>query len=243
MFRNVVDLRDFYATNAGCVVRRVLRQKIRHVWPDVTGATIMGMGFATPYLGVFNGHAERAFAIMPPRQGALHWPHGEPSLVAMADDEELPFDNASIDRVLMVHSLEFVEKLQPTLREIWRVLSGNGRLLIIAPNRAGVWARTDSTPFGHGTPYSINQLKYYLRENMFEPEYSARALYIPPVNSRVVLSTTKAWERIGGRFFSTFGGVNIVEASKQLISATPVYAAERVKKRSIEIAGVEAEPS
>jgi len=243
MYRNVVDLRDFYTTNAGRVARRILRQKIRHIWQDTAGLSVMGMGFATPYLGVFNGVADRVFAVMPSRQGALHWPHGEPSQVAMAEDEELPFESGSIDRVLMVHSLEFAEKLQPTLREIWRVLAGNGRLMVVVPNRAGVWARTDGTPFGHGAPYSINQLRYYLRENMFVPEHSDRALYVPPVNSRVILSTARAWERIGGRFCSTFGGVNIVEASKQLISATPLYAAERVKRRNVQIAGAEAEPS
>ena len=36
------------------------------------------------------------------------------------------------------------------LREIWRVLAAGGRVILVVPNRAGIWARTEATPFGHG---------------------------------------------------------------------------------------------
>ena len=40
----------------------------------------------------------------------------------------------------------------PLLRECWRVLRDDGRLLVVVPNRLGSWALFDHTPFGQGRP-------------------------------------------------------------------------------------------
>src|SRR6185295_1560762 len=90
------------------------------------------------------------------------------------------FADLSFDRVLLIHALEGAEQLRPMLREVWRVLAGGGRLLAVAPNRRGVWARSDRTPFGHGQPYSLGQLSRLLRDTLFTPVQSAAALFPPP---------------------------------------------------------------
>jgi hypothetical protein len=110
------------------------------------------------------------------------------------------------------------------LQEAWRVLVGQGRLLMIVPNRSGIWARIDSTPFGHGTPYSLGQIRHFLKEYTFVPERAERALFFPPTSSRLMLVTAGMWEKIGQAFFNAFGGVNIVEATKQLYAGTLVGA-------------------
>jgi len=70
-----------------------------------------------------------------------------------------------------------------------------------------------------------------LRDNLFVPERSARALFVPPVSSRFVLSTAPAWERLGKRWFSTFAGVNLVEATKQIYAASGPVAVESPRRR------------
>ena len=66
------------------------------------------------------------------------------------------------------------------LKEIWRVLAGGGRVLIVAPNRRGIWARLDRTPFGSGRPYTLSQLSQLLRDEQFTPVASDHALFVPP---------------------------------------------------------------
>jgi hypothetical protein len=51
------------------------------------------------------------------------------------------------------------------------------------------------------------------------------ALFMPPTRSGALLGTAAAWERVGRRWFPTFPGVIICEASKQL------YAAPAQRKR------------
>lgn len=216
MYRDAIDLREFYETGLGQVARRMIRRRIREVWPDLRGQIVLGVGYATPYLRPFRGEAERVLSVMPAAQGVEFWPPEGPGATCLAEESELPFPDMSVDRVLLVHGLESTEQLRPMMREVWRVLAGGGRLLVVVPNRRGIWARVDQTPFGHGTPFSPSQLKHLLRENMFVPERTSRALFVPPFKARFLLGSAPAWEEVGERWFKAFSGVNIVEASKQL---------------------------
>ena len=56
-------------------------------------------------------------------------------------------------------------------------------MIVIVPSRRGVWARTDSTPYGQGLPYSKSQLRDLLHRADFSPIFWGEALYAPPVAS------------------------------------------------------------
>lgn len=246
MYTKAIDLREFYDSLQGRVVQRILRQHLRLLWPVTTGLRVLGFGYPVPFLKPFLGEAERVAALMPDHQGAVFWPNpgeGEPSrgLVTICDEVQWPIETNSIDRLLIVHGVQGLENLDAILRESWRVMTGQGRLILVVPNRAGVWARVDSTPFGHGTPFSIAQIRQHLKDYLFVPEKAERALFVPPSTSRLVLATAGAWEKMGRRFFNAFGGVNIVEASKQLyagtLAAAPATSAILAARRRIASAG------
>jgi hypothetical protein len=62
---------------------------------------------------------------------------------------------------------------------------------------------------------------------MFTPYRSATALYIPPIPSRMLLSSAGAWEEIGQRWFPSFAGVVLFEASKQIFAGQGTYEARK----------------
>ena len=228
MSSDVVDLRDFYRTGLGQIARRMIRSAIRRAWPDLNGVRLLAIGYPTPFLGTTLAETERTVAVMPATLGVLDWSPEGRNLVALADEGELPFADYSIDRVLLVHALETSEQVGPMLKEIWRVLAGGGRLLIIVPNRRGIWARLDRTPFGFGRPYTMSQLSRLLRDEQYTPVGSDTALFIPPVRKRMILRSAAAWERIGKRWFPSFAGVVLVEAAKQIYAKpTLAYAPRR----------------
>lgn len=225
MFQDVVDLSDFYQTRLGNVTRQLLRQRIREMWPDVKGQSLLGLGFATPYLGQFTTEAERVLAIMPAGQGVLRWPRNTLNLTALADETELPLQDYSIDRILMVHALEGSDHPGDMLREAWRVLAGGGRLLLIVPNRRSLWAQVERTPFGFGQPYSSPQVSRLLRNHSFTPIRTMSGLYFLPYRNRSWLRAAPGWERLARNWLPGFAGAILVEATKQ------VYEAQAVRTR------------
>jgi SAM-dependent methyltransferase len=231
---DIVDLRDFYAIRLGQVSRHILRERIRTMWPDLRNMDVLGLGYATPYLQQFRFEARRVVAVMPSSQGVHRWPQQGRGLAALSDEADLPLPDASFDRILLVHSLENTEQVRGLLREVWRVLADGGRLLAVVPNRRGLWARFEATPFGHGHPYSPGQLSRLFNDTMFQPTARANALYLPPIRSAVLLKTAGAWERLGQRLGRPLGGVILMEAEKQIYAATPAGA--RVPRRRIAVA-------
>ncbi|CAK0777791.1 Methyltransferase type 11 [uncultured Gammaproteobacteria bacterium] len=231
MHADIVALQAFYQASLGQVARRMVLRALREVWSNTAGLTVAGVGYAIPYLRPFRGEAARVLALMPAQQGVAPWPSEGPGLSCLCDDASLPLPDLSVDRVLLIHGLEGTEHPRPLLREIWRVLAGNGRLLVVAPNRRGLWARADGTPFGHGHPYSAGQLARALTDALFVPLRQTSALFVPPVQSRLALSWAPAWEKLGRRWFPGFGGVTMIEAGKQMFAG--VTSVEPVAKKSL----------
>src|SRR5256884_9895664 len=124
MSLDVVDLRNFYGQVLGTVARRFVGRGIRTRWPDLRGLRVLGVGYPTPYLGLFREEAERCLAFMPAAQGVVKWPSDRPGLAALVDELEMPLPDSSIDRMLLVHALEMAHDPTALLREIWRVLAG-----------------------------------------------------------------------------------------------------------------------
>ena len=218
---DVVDLRNFYAQRLGVAARRFIGRGIRMRFADTRGVSMLGIGYATPYLGLFREEAERCLAFMPAVQGVVRWPSEKASLAALVDELDLPLQDSAVDRVLLVHALEMAHDPTALLREVWRVLAGGGRLLAVVPNRRGLWARMDTTPFGHGRPYSRSQITQLLRDTWFTPVGWSEALYVPPVARGWFLRSAVAWERTGATISAPFAGVHIVEATKQVYRAIP----------------------
>lgn len=212
------DFKAFYNTRLGRMAKRILRNRIAEIWPNCRGFRVVGCGYALPYLMPLSKDSERCIALMPEKGGAHHWPDNmdAKNLTLLADQSEIPLETNSVDRVIIVHDLEHCEILDPNLAEIYRILKSNGRLLVIAPNRSGFWARSDNNPFGQGRPFSTSQLCGLLRDNQFVHERTEEALFMPPMAYPPFLKLATTFESIGKTAFPIVAGVHIIEASKQL---------------------------
>ena len=231
MYLDVKELRDFYRRPAGLIAKRFLGNKIRECFWPTKGLSLLGLGYAIPYLEMFQGEAASVAAFMPAGQGVLTWPAEGPYLSTLVEETCFPVADASADRILIIHNLELSESVRLMLREVWRVLAPEGKILIAVPNRRGFWARFDSTPFGHGRPYSRGQLDRLLRDCMFEPTAYSSTLYVPPINLGFFLKSAGAWEKLGSKFWPVFSGVLLVEAQKSVYSTIGVNEAVPASSR------------
>ena len=217
------ELLAFYDSPMGQVARRMILRRLRLIWPSTEHCRVLGYGFATPYLRLLQGESERVIAVMPAQQGVVGWPPEAP-LVALTEEDALPFPDAMFDRIVVVHGLEGADAVRPVMRQLWRVLAPEGRIVIVAPNRASLWAQLERSPFANGRPYRRGELDRLLRASMFEPLRWDRALYGPPLQSRRLIGSGTGWERLGRRLWPGLGGVHLVEASKSLYAPVAIKA-------------------
>ena len=227
MRRDVLELREFYASPLGRAAREMVSRKVMEVWGDANALDILALGYATPFVGHLRPAARRVAAAMPAQQGVEVWPAGGPNLACLAGEDALPFANAMFDRILAVHALEESPDPLALLREAWRVLAPSGRLIVVVASRNGLWANSEATPLGHGRPYSRRQLAELLRQAELEPLGWTRAIYVPPVSW--MAGAAEVFEQLGSRVWPGFAGVVLMEAVKQTfaVKAKP----ERVRAR------------
>lgn len=228
---DVIDLREFYGSALGRMAQGAVATAIGSRWENLSGLAVVGLGFAPPYLDGMRDRAQRTIALMPGRQGVLAWPIGDLSSVGLVDPLDLPLRDSVADRLLVVHALEMSEDAHALMEECWRVLTPGGHMIVVAPNRRGGWARRDSTPFGHGQPYSRSQLTGLLRHALFTPVHWQEALYFPPSQRRLMVRMAPALEKLGTFLKLPFAGVHIIEATKQIYRPVVARRAARATSR------------
>lgn len=225
MAANPPSTTDFYATARGVVARSLVLERLVQLWPDVSGQVVMGLGHAAPYLQAWHGRSDRCLSGC---VGAVSaWPGNGLSLSCAVMPASLPFSDLSLDRVLVVHGLDDPDSARRMLREVWRVLKDDGRLLVVAPNRAGLWAHVEGRPFGQGQPCSAGQVSRLLTGSLFRVERRDGVLYVPPSRHRLVLRNARVLERAGRRLVPHLAGLTITEAVKDVYAALPLAATMR----------------
>lgn len=218
MHLDVHDLREFYyRSTLGRAAQKVVRRELVRLWPEARGQTVIGYGFAVPLLRPYLRDARRVIGLMPGPQGVMPWPADGPNVSVLCEETLWPIASGMADKLVLMHGLETSEQPLALLDECWRVLGPGGRAIFVVPNRAGLWSRSDATPFGYGRPFSLGQLEKQLRDAGLVPTRTLSTLYQPP-------SSRKLWRKLattmesGGRNLPIFaaGGVLMVEVKKQV---------------------------
>jgi len=234
MHLDVTDLRQFYyRTRLGRIAQKAVRDRLLALWPEaqVQGQTVVGFGFAVPLLRPYLAQARRVVGLMPAEQGVMPWPAGLDNVSVLCREGLWPLQTGMADRIVCLHGLETSEQPSEVLEECKRVLGPGGKALFIVPNRSGLWARRDATPFGFGRPYSLGQLEAQMKRHDFMPERHAAALFAPPSQRRFWLRSATLLEGLGARLSSYYaGGVILLEVSKRVYAPTRPGLAERVRQ-------------
>jgi len=230
MFPSAYDLKEYYLTPQGQGVSSLLLRRFASWWPDadLKGEIMIGAGYALPYLSASRA-PRKLYALLSGRMGAMAWPVGGPQRCVLADHGVWPLPTASVDYVVMVHELEYAEDPAGVLDEAWRVLKPEGRLMLVVPNRTGLWARAEATPFGHGRPFTSTQLHDLLRDGNFVVERMTGALLAPPFKRASLNKRISPVAELVAPLCAALCGVIVAEASKRL------YAPIRGKPKAVAV--------
>ena len=223
---DVIELKEFYyGTELGQTTKELINKILDKKINTETDSLTVGFGFACPFLEskIKDNDDKNFLLLMPNEQGVVSWPNKSKSVTALVDEVSWPVNTSAADLILISHGLEVSDNQDLLLQEVLRVLKDSGKLVILVPNRTGFWARSDSTPFGYGKPYSISQLTALLRKNQFQIESITPSLYGFPAKKGYLLKSLLLWEKVGKKLNSFFlGGLLVVEARKDVYAVRNV---------------------
>lgn len=135
--------------------------------------------------------------------------------------DELAFECASLDLVLLPHVLEFNEHPHQILREVERVLRPEGHLVISGFNPRSLWGVRRALGAKTGYPWRGNfialpRLKDWLALLGFEVVAGRFACYAPPLTNPGWLERMRFLEPAGDRWWAVCGGVYFLQAIKRV---------------------------
>jgi SAM-dependent methyltransferase len=156
-----------------------------------------------------------------------------PRAVALLGEfDALPFPNASIDLLVLPHTLELARDPHETLREVERVLVPEGRVVITGLNPASLWGlRQRAGHLKRGIGFARREplylpssgefigywrLRDWLRLLSFEVEAGQFGCWRPPLKSAQWLQRWDWMEDLGDRWWPVLGAVYQVVAVKRV---------------------------
>lgn len=221
---DILELAEFYAGLDGTRARAQIVQKIDALWPDPQAEPVLGFGYVLPYANVLWPDAVWHLC-MPAQQGVLVEDRAAGVRSALVDEGLMPLRDGALGRAIIIHGLEAANHSNALLSEIWRILVPNGRAIFVVPNRTGMWARRDATPFGAGRPFSRRQLRRQLKAAGFSIASIRPALMLPPALPKFLVQLLAPAERLLALLLPQIGGVWVVDIVKQV--PAPIRAKRR----------------
>ena len=161
------------------------------------------------------------------RQSLIAAPGFPPGADIIARPAHLPVTSDSIDAALLPHTLEFAPDPYAILREVDRVLTGEGQLLILGFRPWSLWglrarASRNGFPPGMRRVLSGNLVREWLVLLGYEVVAATRYLYLSPWSGG--LSLGKATERLlrPGFTYPLPAGAYLMKARKRVYTVTPI---------------------
>jgi SAM-dependent methyltransferase len=216
--RAVADIFGYHALQLGLIdLDTLAANRMQHRWIAVGSAESSSAAVAQGSPRVTPGTETPDVAAARPRAALF------------TEFSSLPFPEASLDLVVLPHTLELNADPHATLREVERVLVPEGRVVICGLNPASLWGLRQRRAhlyqrMGFGDLYLPNagefigywRLRDWLRLLSFEVESGRFGCYRPAVRTEKWLNRFEWMDRPGARWWPIFGAAYFVVAVKRV---------------------------
>lgn len=142
----------------------------------------------------------------------------------------------SVDAVLLPHTLEYEPEPHEILREVGRILSGEGHLIVLGFRPLSSWGvrhffAHEGFPPGVERLISERRLRDWLKLLGFEIVDARRYLFSPPWGSAA--SSQSFLERSGEQLWPLLGSGYMIKARKRVYALTPIRPRWRLRPKVV----------
>jgi len=229
-----VKLSKWFLTGLGQSLVQTEREHISQVLPDLFGYHILQVGSleGTDYLtGTRISH--RVTLLISETETSVS------DCGIHCSCKSLPVASDSMDVVVLPHILEFESNPHQVLREVERILIGEGCVVIIGFNPWSLWGLWrlllrwwDTAPWC-GRFIGMARIKDWLSLLDFETVTTESFYYRPPLNRKNLMDRLTFMEKLGHFCCPYLGGAYMIVARKRVIPLTPVKMQWSARRRMI----------
>jgi SAM-dependent methyltransferase len=239
MASQIIGLREWLTTPVGQYLLQWERAQLDIAVADVFGYHALQLGWPDiaalqanrmPHQWLALGHPADNAGLTQDLPAGIALPAGVPAAAALVTDfAALPFPEASLDLLVMPHTLEFSQDPHAALREAARVLVPEGRMVICGLNPTSLWGWRQqrgrmARKAGVGSLYLPDggefigywRLRDWLRLLSFEVESSSFGCYRPAVRSAAWLERMAWMDKLGSRYWPILGAAYCITAVKKV---------------------------
>jgi SAM-dependent methyltransferase len=220
----IIGMQQWFETPAGRYLLGWEKAEFDRAVSDIFGFHALQLGLPELDTLQANRMPHRWLALRNPRDGAAA---GRPALYT--EFSALPFEEHSLDLVVLPHSLELDVDPHATLREVERVLVPEGKVVICCLNPMSLWGLRQRRAqlyrrlgFGElflpdaGDFIGYRRLRDWLRLLNFEVESSSFGCYRPSFKTERWLERFDWLDHVGDRWWPIFGAAYFLVAVKRV---------------------------
>jgi len=216
---NDVSASDWFCSPPGRAVLEFEARLLAEALTDV-------VGFEMLQVGRWGEGAELAASA----RAQHHWliaPDAKGPGTIRAQYDALPIATGSIEGVLLPHTLEHASNPHEILREVERVLMGEGQVAICGFSPLGPWGLRNRISRGRFLPHAVRllgegRIRDWLRLLGFEVVLSQRFLFVAPWRRRRSADPASWFERRGPELVAPLAGAYLLKARKRVRALTPI---------------------
>ncbi len=220
--RRRARLCEWFARSPGRSLLAVESYALRAVWPGLYGQVAVQLGCIGPVDLLESCNATTRLLLDQPGMISAPLPR------VFAEPEDLPFETASVDLVLLPHTLEFADDPHQVLREVSRVLTPEGHVVLLGFNPFSLWGlwrllsrKREAAPW-NGNFLQLARLKDWLKLLDFEFMQGSMHYYRPPLTSESAMDRLRFLDKAGDRWWPMAGAVYLLVARKRVAGMTAI---------------------
>lgn len=146
----------------------------------------------------------------------------DPPADVIADPHELPFEENSVDLLVLPHALEFTDDPHLMLREAYRVVRPEGQIVIAGFNPFSLYGMKryfgrEQAPPWNGSFIGLYRAKDWLSLLGFDVTGGRLDAYAPPFAREKWLHRFGFFEAAGDRWWPIAGGIYFLRATKRVL--------------------------
>lgn len=214
---------SWYETEFGKYADRLEKKLVRELLGNISGKRILEIGCGTGNYAVEFSKGSELYICLDISKEMLKLARSKTKNcneihLIRGDGRFLPIKKESIDVIIIITMLEFVDDIVPVIKESKRVLKENGKLIIGILNKYSLYILFEilkgNRTYKNAKIRTIYEIMRFLKEENVRILKWGSTIFVPKTSCKIILNLFEKIDRILAAFFRPLGAFICLKCKK-----------------------------